>query len=802
MHPKSLAVAASLIPLGAGLSPEGYHALKLRSDEPCKQVRDRAAKWMSDNGIGRATPRVTNQCPVERLESNKDDPVPKNLSGLPSFVPATPAVPIRPSTAFACLRSVPLQRDSALQHINFLRPLFEWQSSVDYLRDPPQGFLSEAVDLPGGLDHIAAKLNRDTRGGYANEFEFLADLRTLTSVRPRDFHFAYSTLLLDLFDFPMSAQFVSISDDGLTLPHIYLYGNCPAPLAYAVVHELILVMTMAYILDDVKHADNGYTPSPVSTIDGIPALEFLQKASVNNGLSHDPDARFNSMFRSLATDANLNYIPPEPFALSLRDTTKVACHNGTEFVFSNAALLRANFTKVASGADLYDVYGRGNATDERPLASMWHRLAERNYTAAAAGYPEALTSTKIGSIAGFLPEGPEFSDVAVLAVRSFAEATHPDQASRPLSLQFREFNQVVVDLISAAKAANRTKLVLDFQGNGGGLVHNILALYFALFPASEILPLLWQARAHPQFAWLGKQLWNATTAQSPFPLEIMVRPDGEPWSSFEELYGPFPDDAPLPDGKKESKKRWGEHTHPALINATAYLRSSTDAFPLPDGWQYNRPPWTAPPFRPEDIVVVTDGQCGSACALTVAALTHAHPGVRTAALGGRPLRAPMQAVGQIRGGPAMSFAVMPPFDRALAPPGLRLPPEPWTYRPPLRLGGSQGVDVWGMGVMFNAAEVLPYDDNKGNVSDALGQGEVPLQFRYEAANCRLFYTWDMARDITAVWKAVARVAWRGQKCAPGSTTNSDGTMGAVPGYTKLVEDRYRLGKGAGAVGRK
>jgi hypothetical protein len=164
---------------------------------------------------------------MEGHESNKDHPVPKNSTEIPDFMPTTPAVPIRPSLAFACLKSVPLDRDSALQHIDFLRPLFEWQSSVDYLRDPPQGYLSEGMDLTGGLDDIAAKLNRDKKGGYGNEFEFLADLHTMTSVRPRDLHFAAPTLLLDLFDFPITAQFLSISDDGLTLPKIYLYGTAP-----------------------------------------------------------------------------------------------------------------------------------------------------------------------------------------------------------------------------------------------------------------------------------------------------------------------------------------------------------------------------------------------------------------------------------------------------------------------------------------------------------------------------------------------------------------------------------------------
>jgi hypothetical protein len=156
--------------------------------------------------------------------------VPKNVSRIEKYlIPSTPAAPIRPSVAFVCLNSVALHEDPALEQLEFLRPLFEWQSTVDYLRDPPQGYLSEGVDLIGGLNDIAAKL-KTKNGGYPNEFEFLANLYTLTRVRPRDFHFDYSTLLLDLFTFQMNAKFVSISEDGVSLPKIYLYGAlfpCP-----------------------------------------------------------------------------------------------------------------------------------------------------------------------------------------------------------------------------------------------------------------------------------------------------------------------------------------------------------------------------------------------------------------------------------------------------------------------------------------------------------------------------------------------------------------------------------------------
>ena len=68
----------------------------------------------------------------------------------------------------------------------------------------------------------------------------------------------------------------------------------------------------------------------------------------------------------------------------------------------------------------------------------------------------------------------------------------------------------------------------------------------------------------------------------------------------------------------------------------------------------------------------------------------------------------------------------------------------------------------------------------------------PLQFKYKAANCRLFYTKDMIQDITATWNRVAGIAFRGAPCAPGSTVNKNGTIGfETPGFTKDVKSRVR-----------
>jgi hypothetical protein len=450
--------------------------------------------------------------------------------------------------------------------------------------------------------------------------------------------------------------------------------------------------------------------------------------------------------------------------------------NGTKFEFSNDVLVRANFTNITSGADLYDSFGRGDSN--RPKTHSWgsYTSLERNFTGNFVGHPKPVTTTAIRNIAGFLPNIPELSDTAVLAVNSFVGYSDPNLTIDGFSTIADEAYNVTVDFVRAAKAANRTKLVLDVQGNSGGSLDVLFMLYLSLFPGETQFPRVFQARAHPQLAWIIKKqleypnpIWNQSGAV--WPMLGTTKPDGTPWESFEEVYGPY----------KDASGR-GEYTHPVVLNHTLIMASYI---------ALNRevPPWKEGPFKPEDNIIVTDGLCGSACGMLVSALTHVH-GVRTVAFGGRPMKAPMQAIGQVKGGRIADFSPLAYLNITGVPEDIKFAAPPTDYNPPLRVNGVS--DSSGA-VAFNPENaVMPGDP----------LGSVPLQFRYEAANCRLFYTWDMARDITAVWKAAAGVAWEGAKCVPGSTTNADGTMGSVPEYSKKVEDQYGVGKGPGSLGKK
>ena len=53
----------------------------------------------------------------------------------------------------------------------------------------------------------------------------------------------------------------------------------------------------------------------------------------------------------------------------------------------------------------------------------------------------------------------------------------------------------------------------------------------------------------------------------------------------------------------------------------------------------------------------------------------------------------------------------------------------------------------------------------------------PVHFRYEAANCKLFFTQQMTMDITECWRKASQIGWHGASCVVGSSVNEDGTIG-------------------------
>lgn len=397
-------------------------------------------------------------------------------------------------------------------------------------------------------------------------------------------------------------------------------------------------------IKDWKHRKK-HTPSPVVTIDDVPAAEYLQQLSLFTTGTHDPDARFNLLFPNLIKDTNTLYpssgSPEYRGAPFLPDATTVRLQNKTTLTFPNLAFLRADFSNITTANSTYAEWGPASPHTDPWAVLPWsaHEVLAKNFTRSFAGYPPPHTVSDNGQLAGFLPPSRALSDVAVLDVRSFSLAPSP--------YNFLEFDRgyearfsASVALIRAARAADRKKLIIDLQGNGGGQYINLAALYVTLFPGLSI-PLLWRHRAHPLLAALVEEADHLVAEGAsrsdvvklfPFNVDRYLRPNGTAWESFAEWYG----------------AGVGGATRPSLYNL------STALFPGPE--YRHRQPWEEAPYRAEDIVILLDGICASACAIFVEALVHGH-GVRTVAVGGRPIEAPMQGVGQVKQGALLAFPV-------------------------------------------------------------------------------------------------------------------------------------------------
>jgi hypothetical protein len=72
-------------------------------------------------------------------------------------------------------------------------------------------------------------------------------------------------------------------------------------------------------------------------------------------------------------------------------------------------------------------------------------------------------------------------------------------------------------------------------------------------------------------------------------------------------------------------------------------------------------------------------------------------------------------------------------------------------------------------------------DERGRVNipstfNSTNPTETPLQFTYEAANCRLFFQPEDIFNGTKLWGRVVDVAWGSGKCVSGSSINTDDTF--------------------------
>jgi hypothetical protein len=661
--------------------------------------------------------------------------------------------------AFACISSIPFNATSGKKLITSIRPYIDWQSTLTQLKNPPAEYAEKvqpAVDIIGGLDRIDSDIDS---GKFKNEYDFGWTLYTLIQ-SAHDGHFSYiPDSVAQIFNWGRPVPLVSVSEDGKQLPAVFAFVD----------------------IIGSQFKNISYTPSPVVEIDGMDVFEWLENLSQYGSLQ-DRDALYNNLFSELAqVSLGLSGTGTGAFTGGGRgryvypgDTTTLKFANGSEYTMQNYARPLINFRGITSGEEIarkWISYGAEAATAQAGSINTDNTrvISTAALTAAsgsAPGYPVAVVAGPMNLINGFFIDAPGYEDVAVLQIPNFVGSTSYELG----------FQQTTQQFIPQALAAGKTKLIIDLQANGGGTILQGYDLFKQLFPdedpyganrfrAIEAVDLI--GKAYSSVASRGPRttggnitIQNAQSSWFDYHTDMTV--DGKPFSSWAEKFGPVESNG----DKYTTLSRWNLSDifvpfFSGGINVTGYGPLADVAGP--------------PKFQPENIVIVTDGYCASTCTIFAELLTQ-QTGVKTIAMGGRSNKNQIQAIGGVKGVNNYAFG----FIQSAAQTAIRYDPSlnssilrrDYYSDLPFMRASSYGV---------NNRDGLRRNDTSG----------VALQFIYEEADCRLYYTPEMTVDITALWKGAADAQWGNNgMCITGAAYSQKRNVEEVT--TKLGRRRMQI----------
>ncbi|KAF2399582.1 hypothetical protein EJ06DRAFT_522458 [Trichodelitschia bisporula] len=429
--------------------------------------------------------------------------------------------------------------------------------------------------------------------------------------------------------------------------------------------------------------------------------QYLRNLMAFDGTYHDSDARYNNLFYNPASTASSGSSPLFTFSHKFPGAvTKFEFENGTAVSNKNQAYVEKSFEAVDSG--------------------------EAFFKAFFVGHPSYV-------VAGYFFNSTKHEDGAVLSITSFL----------PPKNDLSGFTNAVTMFFDECRKTNKSKLIIDPRGNGGGELFPGMEPYGASrLHASEALDAI-SSTISANFTDINSEkvpdyLKREFGFFARYSYKEALNENGTDFSFWKDYYGPHEF-----HGDRFTSLASSKPTAP-LLPATATLPPS--------------------PFDADDILLVTDGLCGSTCTL-FHEFMHTQAGVHTLTFGGRPQTGPMQSQGGSRG------ALLLPLDQILRLASRIFP-----------LGSAQQQADW------NKTSIGTILSNEAPVSRCLRMGngllgcavnardnircgdnsQTPLEFTYEAADCRLFYTAEMYSDAEEVWKGAYDAKWNGKSCVEGS----------------------------------
>ncbi|KAF2866402.1 hypothetical protein BDV95DRAFT_209640 [Massariosphaeria phaeospora] len=658
------------------------------------------------------------------------------------------------SSVYECLQSVPFNPAIALQFLDYYSTTLQFQSTLGYHKSPPQGYQWPAIDVDQALEAIKQNV---TAGVYKNQYEFEAQLQLLT-VQFRDTHVSLNGGALSAFSFINPYGLISASVDGKQVPEIYLDEYFQTAKA------------------------EGKVPSPIVQINGEDVIDYLTRFAERNSLGYlEPHADWNSLMENpsmniqgyLSLFQSTRLYPGDEkngdaIIFTLKDGTKV------EDIWWAYCVDCEETGPLTTGGDFYNYFVLGflpesyNETDTwwpilpeeeteeedtteaeptSPPVCLKGTPAEQNWCDESLGaYPndpfvaqDELTLEGAGVVTGYMLKD---ISTAILSIPTFVQTGNN-------ALNFRK---AVQDFIGNATQAGISRVVIDLQQNSGGLNFLAYDTFKQFFPDQEPRDAS-RIRSHKNANILGSaytEWWDRKdTDQDSYSEYAAIEwvatnrinaATGNNFSSWAEYFGP-------------ESSSGGDFSLAQRYNLSNEMFDHSAFRYIPWGYDSKIPMTsTTPPWSAENIVLLTDGLCGSTCALFTELMTH-EAGVRTLTVGGRPVKGPMQAVSGTRGASVYSADSLDLDILGLS--------DELTVNNPTAAASLPNRTETGMWINYAGFTIR----NQVRENDP-----TPLHFQYQAADCRIYYTLANIYNLTQLWHDTARAAWDDESfCVEDST---------------------------------
>ncbi|KAI1107423.1 hypothetical protein F4804DRAFT_352294 [Jackrogersella minutella] len=632
------------------------------------------------------------------------------------------------SLAFDCLLSVPNRPQPAQRLVQSLKAFMNWQSTLAWLKDPPPSYEPPAVDIQGSLDNISSTV---AAGGFANEYDFQLDIvKALSAAHDGHLHYVPDIFKAFWFENDLVTDLVSVSTNGTSLPKLYR-------------------------LSDFE-PNNGTQPVAISQINRQNATDFLLDLASQFSYSQDIDAQWNSQFITYTNLAGAG----DPLAFGrifIAPNVTLTFEDGLSKSKQTWATLQENvdFSNISTGDDFYDRFCNPAIASNSTKPDVTRRATPKN------GFPIPFVQEREeGTMKGFFLNGTGFEDVAVLSLSAFEDNNN----TRYLS----NFQNAVQIFLNQSRTTGKQKLVIDLTKNGGGLVMAGFELFAQLFPGvnpfnannmrlsdslantSQILAAL-PLQQQPAYA-------RESIVLSSLLLANLSNPQGDKFSSVNDFLKPVT----LQGDKFTAYFK-------QLLNDPSFTLTGT-------GNRSNPPPAL---FKPENVVLLTDGYCGSTCTI-FSYLMLFQMNVKTVSVGGRPRSGPMQSIGGTEGSQSLSFSDISGTSTVI----LGAVTDPKISQ---QLQGSE-LDVLAQGYAVKRASSPDLAGINFQNAFAPYDSQTPLQFLYEAANCRFFYTPQMITSAELAWKYAVNATWTDPAtyCVEGSIVPVNTSKAVDPAFQTMT----------------